>query len=365
MDDVDYGDTNESNGLQCEMSSPDTKAIPKYFRRFLTFASVVLGILVSICYLGRFDLCTAVTVFPVWIWIFLGIPLAAIGSWRVDRRMFFLVMGMWLVCVVCLADEPASLFRGTMRFIASNQLSVADAGTKIRVVTLNCHASTKAAREVLELKPDIVLLQESPAMRDLQSLAIDLFGNHHCIISGIDAAILASGEALWSNTAKDGRSELTQVRVQLASGVELAVTNIHLLASTFRFDFWSPNCWKRYARNRRRRRDDLQKILLKVDEMSTDLPLILGGDFNAPPGDAVFRLLKPRFYDVFSQAGVGWGNSFENDWPVLRIDQIWASDNLRAMSAFVQKTQHSDHRIVICDLVLDHNGKLKSHDSQQ
>ena len=364
MDDGDYGDTNESNGPRCEMSSSGMKAIPQRFQWFLTFASVVLCILVSICYLERFDLCTAVTVFPVWIWIFLGIPLAAIGSWRVDLRRFFLVLGMWLVYLACFADEPASLFRGTIRFIVPNQTSIADEATKIRVVTLNCHASTKAAREVIELKPDIVLLQESPALGDLQPLAFDLFGKHHCIISGIDATILASGEALWSNAAKVGRSGLAQVRVRLASGVELAVTNVHLLASTFRFDFWSPSCWKRYTRNRRRRRDDLQEILLKVDEMSTDLPLILGGDFNAPPGDAVFRLLKPRFYDVFPQVGVGWGNSFENDWPVLRIDQIWANDDLRAMSACVQKTQHSDHRIVICDFVLDHNRRLKSHDSQ-
>jgi len=76
------------------------------------------------------------------------------------------------------------------------------------------------------------------------------------------------------------------------------------------------------------------------------------GDFNAPPDDAVFRLLRPRFADAYRRAGVGWGNTIVNDYPVLRIDQIWVSDQFSPRLVYARATEHSDHRMVICDLRL-------------
>ena len=57
--------------------------------------------------------------------------------------------------------------------------------------------------------------------------------------------------------------------------------------------------------------------------------MILGGDFNAPQGDAAFRPLAPRLRDAFRDGGQGWGNTITNDTPFLRIDQVWVSDEIR------------------------------------
>jgi endonuclease/exonuclease/phosphatase (EEP) superfamily protein YafD len=83
------------------------------------------------------------------------------------------------------------------------------------------------------------------------------------------------------------------------------------------------------------------------------VPLIVGGDFNAPAGDAVFRLLRPRLRDAFAEAGCGWGNTIINDFPFARIDQIWIGRHWQAIAVQAQPSAHSDHRIVIADLLLE------------
>jgi hypothetical protein len=65
-----------------------------------------------------------------------------------------------------------------------------------------------------------------------------------------------------------------------------------------------------------------------------------------------FRALAPR-HDAFGKAGRGWGNTILNSAPFLRIDQIWLSPELRAVDVYSQKTEHSDHRMVVCDVTFD------------
>ena len=78
----------------------------------------------------------------------------------------------------------------------------------------------------------------------------------------------------------------------------------------------------------------------------------MGGDFNAPAGDAIFELLYPNLRDAFGEAGVGWGNTITNDYPFLRIDQVWVSHHFQVQRVISRKTAFSDHRMVICDLQL-------------
>lgn len=82
-------------------------------------------------------------------------------------------------------------------------------------------------------------------------------------------------------------------------------------------------------------------------------PVIVGGDFNAPPDDAALFPLRKRLFDTFRKSGRGWGNTGTNAYPLFRVDQIWASQHFRPESVRAQKTIHSDHRMVICDLVLE------------
>ena len=99
-----------------------------------------------------------------------------------------------------------------------------------------------------------------------------------------------------------------------------------------------------------KRREQLRIIARQLDTVPASVPVVVGGDFNAPQGDAVFRVLQPRLHDVFREGGRGWGDTITNKIAALRIDQVWASGVLRAVDVGASMTRHSDHRMVICDL---------------
>jgi len=317
----------------------------------LSVASAVLWTFVALCYFARFDSCAMVTVFPAWVWLVPGLSLAALESSRGNRRLGVTVVALWLIFLLSFADTPASLLRGIVRSVSS--ASLAETDKTLRVVTLNCATSVKAAGEVAEFHPDIVLLQESPSEEQLEALAGRLYGDDGGVVWGPDASILARGRVTPVETPASDRGDCVQARIRLDSGFQVTVVSLRLAPSTFRLDFWAPACWRDYADNRRERRKQLLAILQETEAMPSSMSLILGGDFNAAPGDAVYRPLRPRLVDAFGPAGVGWGGTIVNDWPALRIDQVWASDHLSPSVVFVKRTRHSDHRMVVCDFTLD------------
>jgi endonuclease/exonuclease/phosphatase (EEP) superfamily protein YafD len=87
-----------------------------------------------------------------------------------------------------------------------------------------------------------------------------------------------------------------------------------------------------------------------AETLPPDAARIVAGDFNAPQGDKIFSLLGPRMSDTFAAAGRGLGNTLLNDRPVLRIDQIWVSDEFAVLQAFAHKSSASDHRLVVADV---------------
>ncbi|MFW5697628.1 MAG: endonuclease/exonuclease/phosphatase family protein [Fimbriimonadaceae bacterium] len=82
---------------------------------------------------------------------------------------------------------------------------------------------------------------------------------------------------------------------------------------------------------------------------------MVGGDFNTPPDADVTQALTGGLQDAFQQAGRGYGATAVNPYPaIVRIDQIWFSENLGATASWVHKTEHSDHRAVVAEFVYEH-----------
>jgi endonuclease/exonuclease/phosphatase (EEP) superfamily protein YafD len=196
------------------------------------------------------------------------------------------------------------------------------------------------------------LLQESPGRDGLVVLGKKLFGADAGILPGVDASLIVQGRVIPADLAPGLRSYFVQAHVVLRSGSEVEVICTRLVPPVFRLDLWSPDCWREQQENRQQRREQLAVIVHRLESVPASVPLIVGCDFNAPQGHAVFRLLQPRLHDAFRDGGRGWGDTVTNDFPVLRIDQVWASEAFRAVHVVARGTRHSDHRMVICDLVL-------------
>jgi endonuclease/exonuclease/phosphatase (EEP) superfamily protein YafD len=309
---------------------------------FFPILSLLLWIVVATCYLLRPISCAAVTVFPTWLWLVPGLLLAGLG-WR-RGRLAGAVGGLWLLFLLGFAEEPWSLLRGTIPARHESPTRV------IRIVSLNCAGgSLEAAREVKRYQPDIVLLQESPSRDAVQQLARELFGEEGGWAHGPDASIIARGNVQPYPLSRDEKIFLTHARVTLTDGKPMEVIGLRLSPPTVRADLWSPDCWRQHAEVRRFHHEQIKAVMRRIEQIPLETPVIVGGDFNMPPGEAPLRLLQKRLRDSFRLAGAGWGCTITNEYPFHRIDQIWLSPHLRPTRVRAYRTQHSDHRLVVCD----------------
>ena len=312
-------------------------------------SAALLGF-VAACYWWRFDTCTVVTLFPTWCWTAIGLWLAWLA---VSRRRWVpsaILLAGWLAFLSVLSDSPLSIVRAC--------LPRPERGTSIRVVALNCAASADAAHNVCRYSPDVVLLQESASADTLAALATELFGSSANLVRGVDAAILARGQVTPVYVPPDMRGNFVHARVEL-NDTTINVISLRLWPCPVRFDLWSPACWQYFEQNRQTRRRQLAKIADYLKTLPRDEPIVLGGDFNCPPGDAVVRLLQPRLTDAFTVAGRGWGATIIElaGWPLIRIDQIWISSQLRATSVVAERADPSDHHMVVADFSLEDRQK--------
>lgn len=313
--------------------------LAKYLACAALATSASLCLAIAICYTWRLDAWATVTVFPIWVWWLAGIVLVGAARRKVSRCYWFTTTLMWCLVLCAFADAPLCL----LRFRPN------DGKRTLRIVSLNCAGRGHAAREVAALRPDIVLIQESPGRQALVQFARKCFGDDGQVLSDVDASIVARGTITPLPLPQSVKGHAVAARIRLSDDTEINVASLRLATPTVRIDLWSPDCWREKAAGRQRQRKQLKTVAEAVLAAADGLPSILGGDFNAPPGDAIFQVLPP-LHDAFGEAGRGWGNTILNAAPFLRIDQIWLSHEFRAVDVYSQQTQNSDHRMVVCDV---------------
>jgi endonuclease/exonuclease/phosphatase (EEP) superfamily protein YafD len=312
--------------------------------------SVAFCVSASFCFWRRPDFCAAITVWPVMAYVFPGLLLAWLGRGG-RKRVALGVVALWVLYLCLFAEEPRSLLR-VRRWPTAAWTAAGGRGEGLRVISLNCAGGDeKVAAQVLAYRPDIVLLQESPPREEVEKLAARLFGKEGGVVWGVDASIIARGRVSARALPRELRVFMVQARISMPSGLETEVISTRLVPPIFRVDVFSPDCWREQADNRRARRAQVQEIVRRLEGVPAEVPVIVGGDFNAPAGDGALRPLQPRLHDTFAQGGTGWGNTAINEALVLRIDQVWVSKQFFATAVVARPAPPGDHRMVICDLV--------------
>jgi endonuclease/exonuclease/phosphatase (EEP) superfamily protein YafD len=318
--------------------------------RLALAASVLSWATLTVCYWRQPDWLAPVTLVPAWCWLVPALILTRLGFRRRQKRWCLVVLTLWAGFAVLFVEEARSVARLGNSPNAGWQ-EAREQGRAVRVVSLNCFvANARAAAEVAAYEPDVVLFQESPNREHLERLCRDFFGGDGAFIWGGDTAILARGHVQPHHV--DGTSHFVHAAVELTSGFQANVISVRLNPPVFRLDFWSPGFWRDHRNNRIKHRRQIQDVMDEIEGIPQSRHLIIGGDLNAPPNDGALAPLRLRLVDTFRQAGRGWGNTGTDRFPLFRVDQIWASGSLRAESVFAQRTVHSDHRLVVCDLIL-------------
>jgi vancomycin resistance protein VanJ len=185
-------------------------------------------------------------------------------------------------------------------------------------------------------------------------VARKLYGDEANVVRGGDPSILTRGKVISFATPDTSNGTFMHARVMI-DGRAINVISLRLHYCPVRIDLWSRECWEYYRSNRERRPQQVERIADFMRTLPEDEPLIVGGDFNCPPGDAVLWMLEPRLTDAFTVAGRGWGATIIDlaGVAMIRIDQIWTSSQLTATNVFVAPALPSDHRLVVADFLVE------------
>jgi endonuclease/exonuclease/phosphatase family metal-dependent hydrolase len=316
-------------------------------------ASLLLHLATLILYLRLPIRFAAFTVFPVWVWGFIGLALAVVPFLFFRKTGSLFLCSVWTVTILILSDEAKSLGRLGKETIHKGPAPL-HAGSKVlRVATLNCAGHTNPGDAIGEFAPDIVFLQEMPHAYRLKQFIDDFFEGQgdYRYSSTKGCAVVTRGSIHHNVPLPRSRGQL--VAVELPDGRQIELVNIHLQSAATNLKLYRRDCWWEHRKNRSAREIELGYVLATLKQ-HTDyprIPTLIAGDFNAPANDSVHRTMERRFTDAFGAVGTGWGNTYHRDLPLLRIDQIYCSDKFLPVRSRTFTVDDSDHRLVIADLI--------------
>ncbi len=72
-------------------------------------------------------------------------------------------------------------------------------------------------------------------------------------------------------------------------------------------------------------------------------PVVMAGDMNDIPQSYIYRQFRKLFGDTFRDKGMGFGTSYGENYPLLRIDYIFHDDHFVTSSHKVDAVKFSDH----------------------
>lgn len=228
--------------------------------------------------------------------------------------------------------------------------SVLPTSSKLKVMSFNVHYYSRRLTKALDLikkeQIDVLLLQEIKGEDELMHtwLAKELGGWH----------IFHEGE-----TAIVSRWPLTNIRsvplpvedwrriisADIESPQKFRVLSIHWTIDPF---FEGGDFLKLGADAQRQ---NLEAML--AEAAKTDLPLVIGGDFNNPPRHGLSRTLAGQMTNCFEEVGWGPGWTFPSSYPVLRIDHLLVNKGFRPLHCWVGPEVGSDHRPLMAELAFN------------
>lgn len=305
---------------------------------FFAIALIPLGMAGLSCII-RPDILAALTLVPPWFWVVAGLPSLVWGA-CIRRRWSGILALIWLAFAIGYVEEVAALTRSLTQQFRPNP------ARSIRIVSLNVANTARCLEDLQSVRPDIALIQEIPSREELLRMARTLFGEEGHVLAGYDTAILARGPIEPQQIAP--QQTCVSGIVTLPGQSPIHCVSVRRTPPVSRLDGWTAGFWIEHRDRRGSHQKEARQIREVLDAVPRNIPRIAGGDFNASPLDPTLEALKPAVQDAFLTSGVGLGGTGTNEFPLFRVDQIWVSG--RPVRVYAQRTKHSDHRMVVCDL---------------
>lgn len=304
------------------------------------------------------DRLAAFTVMPIWAWGFLGLTLSTTAFYFLRAPLSLILSGVWALTILLGADEARVIANFGNDAPEAGEPALHDGLRPIRVLTLNCALFNfgDPSDDIAVWEPDVVLLQEA-FPHQIKKVADKLYGGHGDYRAFAQNGIITRWKITREVRNPDPRFIYFNhnATVETPDGRVIEIANIHLSSAATDLRLWEPQCWRTHRANRDQRRIELSvalEVLAQTTPFPERRPVILAGDFNAPPSDPIQSLLKRDFEDAFLASGTGWGDTFQRRIPILRLDRIHTTRHFTPIRCRAHTTKHSDHRMVIADLLL-------------
>lgn len=282
---------------------------------------------------------------PVGGWAIVGLLAAVIGlrnRWRVS------LIASWLTLCMVLCEPAWSIPRGWLQ---------APFKQRFRVVSLNCNVGNQAAaREVIALRPDLVLFQETVSEPVAREVAHELWPDSGAVAATAECSIIANGNLRL--LAAEPAAAFVLCEWTRRDGESCLVACVRLAPPATRLDLWNQAARQEHADRCGNRAHVIERLLKLITELRKDQQFVLiGGDFNTVPKDrtllnALSSQPELQFKDSFSLGGAGWGDTVLNGFPFQRFDQIRVcpTGSIPRVRCAAVRTVNSDHRLVFCDI---------------
>ena len=324
------------------------RKIQQFLATFVPAWLLVAYLAVIVCLLNRWDGLVMITLVPIWAWAAIGM-LAATISWLLFRGIpSIVVFCLCLFTGVTCSEETHSLLRELVSNVTSGEVVEPDAGN-ITIINVNCGGTEAPLTKIAAEKPDIVTIQDAPSEEALLALKNELFGEDYSVITHRSNAIIAKGKFI--DEIRETESSTLHARLSHPSKKVFDITTVDLNYCIPRLDMWKTKVWKQLTEVRIQNRRLIRGYLGENSIKKNNVIRVFSGGFNTPPGDDVFRpLITNALQDVFVESGLSWGNTYPSDYPNLRLDQIWVSEELEPLSARAKLNPDSFHRTVVAKL---------------
>ena len=272
-----------------------------------------------------------------------ALPLVLLGALPVLGLA--LVRGQrWLAVVAAVLSLVQLLVTAPLAFGSRHAPPRDRTGTPLRVFALNVEYDKDTGAAVSRLvgreSPDVVVLSE---LSPLTLRELDLAQYPYSVIN---ARTDAFGEGVWSRYPLALTHAPVNGVTMLAGTVDvdgrrIALSQVHTMAP-------------RDATGRALWRAELHALAQRSD--GSPGPAILAGDFNASRTDAPFRRLGRQRGLIDAGSGRGYAATWPADrWflpPLLPLDHVLCTPDIRVAGFRVLPAVGSDHRPVLADLVI-------------
>lgn len=303
--------------------------------------------------------------------IFLPAPFLLLIELLLQRRPRWLLLAMAAITLV------AVIRIGPYFAPKASAVSASTSGTTLRVVTFNAWTDNNQHIPEMEawlrqINADVVLIQEIPAsyarngipsLRDLYPYQLPQ-RCADCIMT-LSRYPFLSADLLPTSTGNISPFSLERITIQPGDQM-VVIYNVHLntpFRSGPRFTLSSRQpapLTLALSYDDSTRNAQMQTLLARLS--NEKLPFIIAGDFNTSDQAVIYRDLAAHMSDSFREVGMGLGASWPVNQiiglprfvpPLIRIDYIWHSAGISAVSAQQGPFLGSDHLPLYATLRLD------------